>query len=95
MEGSKYARAAAASRPGVYLPPGDPGRRADQHATRSAGDSTKCEASGRDPGRAAASGGRASGMGRLGWKEWGVLRNKGTEWSRRRTGSGLGRWGGR
>lgn len=68
--------------------------RADQHATRSPGDSAQeCEAGGRDPGRAAASGGRASGEGATG--EGGEGRAAGMVWSRRRTGSGLGRWGGR
>lgn len=43
---------------------GGAGRRADQHAARSPGDSAQeCEAGGRDPGRAAASGSRASGEG--------------------------------
>lgn len=66
MEGSECAGAATASLPGVCPRPGGPAGRAgaDQHATRSPGDSAReCKAGGRDSGRAAASGGRASGEG--------------------------------
>lgn len=46
---------------------GGAGRKADQRATRSPGDSAQeCEAGGRDPGRAAASGSQASGEGPTG-----------------------------
>lgn len=62
MEGSKYAGAAAASLPGVCPWPGGVGRRANPHATRSPGDSSECEAGGRDQGRAA--GQRQTGVGR-------------------------------
>lgn len=46
-----------AGRVSTARPPGGAGRRADQHATRSPGDSAQvCEANGRDLGRAAAAG---------------------------------------
>lgn len=59
-----------AGRVSTARPPGGAGRRADQHATRSPGDSAQvCEANGRDLGRAAAAG---SAKRRRGgdWRGW-------------------------